>query len=197
MYSIHLRFSNCSFSPFDLTGRLKSDGVWQLKVFQILMEGSSGYDLREVKHCLWSQEWTASLMYKSRQERCNKEPQSEHLWVYPTWSALPETLQQDLHALLRIMNTDAIFITPGSKQGWAAEMTTAGTEEKPFLPLELFLSEIDHQSKKWKKIIENMKEKKKKHKNSVPIGILVVPFLHTSSVSCQLSFEVLIRNPWY
>jgi len=38
-------------------------------------------------------------------------------------------------------------------------MTTAGTEEKPFLPLELFLSEIDHQSKKWKKIIENMKEK--------------------------------------
>lgn len=40
-------------------------------------------------------------------------------------------------------------------------MTTAGTEEKPFLPLEFFLSEIDHQSKKWKKIIENMKEKKK------------------------------------
>lgn len=74
-------------------------------------------------------------------------------------------------------------------------MTTAGTEEKPFLPLELFLSEIDHQSKKWKKIIENMKEKKKKHKNSVPIGILVVPFLHTSSVSCQLSFEVLTLNP--
>lgn len=157
MYFIHLRFSNCSFSPFDLTGWLKSDRVWQLKLFQILMEGSSGYDLQEVKHCLWSQEQTASLMYKSRQERRNKEPQSEHLWVQLDLHC--QRLQQDLHALLRIMNTDAIFITPGSKQGWAAEMTTVGTEEKPFLPLQLFLTEIDHPSKKWKK--NNWKHEKK------------------------------------
>lgn len=121
------------------------------------MEGSSGYDLQEVKHCLWSQEQTASLMYKSRQERRNKEPQIEHLWVQLDLHC--QRLQQDLHALLRIMNTDAIFITPGSKQGWAAEMTTVGTEEKPFLPLQLFLTEIDHPSKKWKK--NNWKHEKK------------------------------------
>lgn len=54
-------------------------------------------------------------MYKSRQERRNKEPQIEHLWVQLDLHC--QRLQQDLHALLRIMNTDAIFITPESKQG--------------------------------------------------------------------------------
>jgi len=45
------------------------------------------------------------------------------------------------------MNVDATFIIPGSKQGGAAEMTTAGRGEKSFPPLQLFFTETDHQCK--------------------------------------------------
>lgn len=50
-------------------------------------------------------------------------------------------------------------------------MTIAG-REKSFLPLQPLLTEIDHQRRKRKKIIENME---KKNKKSIPTCILVAP----------------------
>lgn len=161
MYFICLRFSNCPSSQFQLTGLLKTDRVWQLKWFEIIMEGSSG--LLEVKHCLWSQEWTAPLISKSRQQGCDKEPQSLDLWLHPTWSALPKTPKWDFHALVGILSVEAVFIVPGYKQGWAVVMTIPDRGEKSSSSSAVLDLNINEKWGKKKKI-------RAKHKNELLNG---------------------------